>query len=74
MNKHQAKLDSYSQMSQADLMREFEIEKRAFQSLPRKDSFSGLSISERLDRIQQTMESRGYDFKPYYMTINVGIG
>jgi hypothetical protein len=64
------KLD-YSKLTKKELLEQFEIEKKNWNSLPRKSSFSGLAVSSRLDKIQQTMESRGYDFEPIYMEINM---
>jgi tRNA splicing ligase len=61
----------YSKLNQKDLVEQFEIEKKNWASLPRKSSFSGLAISGRLDKIQQIMKSRGYDFEPIYMEINM---
>lgn len=62
---------NYTKMSRTRLLREFEKEKANWKSLPRKSSFSGLAISERLEKIQQLMEKRGYDFNPIYMEINM---
>lgn len=62
---------NYKKMSKARLLREFEREKKNWFSLPRRSSFSGLAVSDRLERIQQLMESRGYDFKPVFMEINM---
>jgi len=61
-------------MNKARLLKEFEKEKINWGCLPRKDSFSGLGTADRLNRIQQTMHRRGYDFKPLYMEINIEIG
>ena len=65
---------NYTKMSKVRLLREFEKEKDNWRRLPRKGSFSGLAVSERLDTIQQLMEKRGYTFKPLYMEITIEVG
>jgi len=63
----------YDKMTESELQEQFEIEKKNWRQCPRKDSFSGLAISERCEKIQQTMEVKGYNFDPFYMEINIGI-
>ena len=63
----------YDKMTEAELKEQFAIEKTNWRRCPRKDSFSGLAISERCEKVQQTMEEKGIDFEPFYMTINIGI-
>ena len=64
----------YKKLKKTELLKQFEIEKKKFNSLPRRDSFSGLAISDRCNRIQQEMFRRGYDFKPFYMEIDIEVG
>ena len=61
-------------MSNTELLAEFELEKKNFNSLQKKGSFSGLAISGRLEEIQELMDSKGIDFEPFYMNITVDIG
>ena len=65
---------NYSKMSKKELLKEFEAEKKNWNGLQKRGSFSGLAISGRLDTIQQLMEERGYAFKPIYMEINIEVG
>lgn len=60
-------------MNKARLIAAFETEKQNFNRLPRRDSFSGLAVSERCNKIQQIMFARGYKFKPFITEINIEI-
>jgi hypothetical protein len=62
---------NYKKMNKQRLLRAFEIKKRAWKSLPKKSSFSGLHISGELEEIQQIMEARGYDFKEFVVEVNM---
>lgn len=64
---------NYTKMNKDRLLLEFEKEKKNWRSLPRRDSFSGFAISDRLNKIQQLMFKRGYSFKPHYTEITIGI-
>lgn len=60
----------YTKMSSVRLLKELEKEKKNWKSLPKRNSFSGLAVSGRLEEIQQVLERREIEFEPIYTTIN----
>ena len=65
---------NYTKLSARKLRAEFARQSKAWRSLQKKESFSGLGISGRLERIQQELERRGLPFEPLYMEINIEVG
>ena len=58
----------------ARLQKEQAADWKAFQRLPKKGSFSGLAISERLEKTQQRLDKLGEEGVRHYTEINIEVG
>jgi len=64
----------YSKITSRELRNLLKQEIYEFEHLPRKSSFSGLSISGRIEEIQQEMERRGIEWEEYIAELTIEVG
>lgn len=65
---------NYQQMTKSQLRKALKKKVAAFEALPRRDSFSGLGISGKINSIQQEMYRRNMTWDHYIAEINVEVG
>ena len=56
------------------LKKELQVALKEFHSLPKKSSFSGIHLSEKIDRIQKRLDALGDTSKRHYIEIDIEIG